>query len=60
MSQQVKSLNFPVEENYTIRLMKEVIAFHYPDEVRSIAAATRVKPTKYKQLSLNCFSKTAY
>jgi len=33
MSQQVKSLNFPVEENYTIRLMKEVIAFHYPDEM---------------------------
>lgn len=33
ISQQVKSLNFPAEENYTIRLMKEILVYHYPDEL---------------------------
>ena len=33
MSQQVKSLNFPCEENYTIKLCKEIVAYHYPDEM---------------------------
>ena len=33
MSQQVKSLNFPAEENYTVRLCKELLNYHYPDEL---------------------------
>jgi len=33
MSQEVKSLNFAAEENYTIRLCKEIVAYHYPDEM---------------------------
>uniref|UniRef100_A0A7S0P4Q1 Uncharacterized protein n=1 Tax=Calcidiscus leptoporus TaxID=127549 RepID=A0A7S0P4Q1_9EUKA len=33
ISQQVKSLNFPAEENYTVRLMKEILVYHYPDEL---------------------------
>jgi len=33
MSQEVKSLNFAAEENYTVRLCKELVAYHYPDEL---------------------------
>jgi len=33
MSQQVKSLNFPAEENYTVKLCKEILNYHYPDEM---------------------------
>uniref|UniRef100_A0A7S0PVW2 Uncharacterized protein n=1 Tax=Coccolithus braarudii TaxID=221442 RepID=A0A7S0PVW2_9EUKA len=33
MSQQVKSINLPAEENYTVRLLKEVLVYHYPDEL---------------------------
>jgi len=33
MSQQVKSLNFPAEENYTVKLCKEILTYHYPDEL---------------------------
>ena len=31
MGQDIKSLNFPCEENYTIRLCKELLAYHNPD-----------------------------
>jgi len=31
MSQDIKSINFPCEENYTVRLCKELIAYHNPD-----------------------------
>ena len=33
MSQEVKSLNFAAEANYTIRLCKDIIAYHYPDKM---------------------------
>ena len=33
MSQEVKSLNFACEANYTIRLCKEIITYHYPDKM---------------------------
>ena len=33
MSQEVKSLNFAAEANYTIRLCKEIVAYHYPDKM---------------------------
>jgi len=33
MSQEVKSLNFAVEANYTVRLCKEIINHHYPDQM---------------------------
>ena len=31
MSQDIKSINFPCEENYTVRLCKELVTFHNPD-----------------------------
>jgi len=31
MSQEIKSINFPCEENYTVRLCKELVAFHNPE-----------------------------
>jgi len=31
MSQEIKSINFPCEENYTIRLCKELVTYHNPD-----------------------------
>ena len=31
MSQDIKSINFPCEENYTVRLCKELVALHNPD-----------------------------
>ena len=33
MSQEVKSLNFAAEANYTVRLCKEIVAYHYPDKM---------------------------
>jgi hypothetical protein len=33
MSQEVKSLNFAAEANYTVRLCKDIIAYHYPDKM---------------------------
>jgi len=33
MSQEVKSLNFAVEANYTVRLCKELVNYHYPDKM---------------------------
>ena len=33
MSQEVKSLNFAVEANYTVRLCKEIVNYHYPDKM---------------------------
>ena len=33
MSQEVRSLNFAAEANYTIRLCKEIVAYHYPDKM---------------------------
>lgn len=40
MSVQVKPLNFACEENYTVRLCKEIVAHHYPD-VRRLPACLR-------------------
>lgn len=31
MSQDIKSINFPCEENYTVKLCKELVAYHNPD-----------------------------
>ena len=31
MGQDIKSLNFPCEENYTVRLCKELLTYHNPD-----------------------------
>jgi len=31
MSQDIKSINFPCEENYTVRLCKELVTYHNPD-----------------------------
>ena len=31
MSQDIKSLNFPCEENYTVRLCKELVTYHNPE-----------------------------
>jgi len=31
MSQEIKSINFPCEENYTIRLCKELVSYHNPE-----------------------------
>jgi len=33
MSQEVKSLNFACEANYTVALCKEIVAYHYPDKM---------------------------
>ena len=31
MSQDIKSINFPCEENYTVKLCKELVTYHNPD-----------------------------
>jgi len=31
MSQDIKSINFPCEENYTVRLCKELVTYHNPE-----------------------------
>jgi hypothetical protein len=33
MSQEVASLNFAAEANYTVRLCKEIVHFHNPEEM---------------------------